>query len=47
MFDFIYRIIRRVLAIKHVSLIGDRSRFIFAGSVNIRCGKGAKLLLTT
>lgn len=45
MLTFLTRLVRRFKALKHVRLDGNRSRFIFAGSVNIRCGKGARIIV--
>jgi acetyltransferase-like isoleucine patch superfamily enzyme len=45
MLGFLVRFVRRIRAIKHVHLVDNRSRFIFAGSVNIRCGKGARIVV--
>jgi len=39
------RFIRRLRALRHVSVEGSQARFLFAKDVNIRCGKGAKIVV--
>jgi hypothetical protein len=45
MIQFIIQFVQRLKALKHVSLTGHRSKFLFAGAVNIRCAKGSRILV--
>jgi hypothetical protein len=44
-FEFLVRIISRIRALKHVSIEGSQARFLFANNVNIRCAKGARIIV--
>ena len=44
-FNFFFKFMRRLKALKHVQLTGQRSKFLFAGSVNIHCAKGSRILV--
>jgi acetyltransferase-like isoleucine patch superfamily enzyme len=43
--ETVARLIRRLKALKHVRIEGSRARFLFAKNVNIRCAKGAKIIV--
>ncbi|MEY3903416.1 MAG: hypothetical protein RL189_2722 [Pseudomonadota bacterium] len=45
MIEFLVRIISRIRALKHVSVEGSQARFLFANNVNIRCAKGARIIV--
>ena len=45
MIRIILRFLHRLRALKHVSVTGSRSKFLFDGKVNIQCAKGSRILV--